>query len=88
MLQTIKRIFNYLANLEWTERPQKDCKFCAIKPENIIFENDLCKAVKNIKEAGEAHWLIMPKKHIRDIENLSSAHLELCGLHHADLTSV
>ncbi|PKK45547.1 hypothetical protein CI102_9877 [Trichoderma harzianum] len=77
MLQKIKEVFRYLANLQWAEHFQKKCIFCNIKANEIIVENDLCIAINNITNAGEAHWLILPRSHIRDIENLSSEHLEL-----------
>ncbi|KAL7792783.1 hypothetical protein V8C43DRAFT_282446 [Trichoderma afarasin] len=80
MLQTIIKIFRYLANLQWTERFQKECDFCDhTKFERIITYDDLPEimAVENRTRAGKNHWLIMPIEHIRDIENLSPAHLEL-----------
>ncbi|KAK4061372.1 hypothetical protein Trihar35433_9699 [Trichoderma harzianum] len=80
MLQTIIKIFRYLANLQWTERFQKECDFCDhTKFERIITYDDLPEimAVENRTKAGKNHWLIMPIEHIRDIENLSPAHLEL-----------
>ncbi|KAL7906989.1 hypothetical protein GGI35DRAFT_457430 [Trichoderma velutinum] len=85
MLQTMKRVVHYLANLEWTERPQKECIFCNYENFKIIDENELSIAIDNIRSGGERHWLIMPKPsnpdtselHIRDIENLNSSHLPL-----------
>ncbi|KAL6693265.1 HIT-like protein [Trichoderma pleuroticola] len=79
MLETIKQIFKYLAKLEWTEHFQNECKFCNLDPNQIIIYDELPEvmAIENKNCAGDAHWLIMPKEHIRDIENLSSAHLPL-----------
>lgn len=35
-------------------------------------------AFENIRLAGSHHWLIAPKEHIRDIENLDGSNLPLC----------
>ncbi|KAL7931667.1 HIT-like domain-containing protein [Trichoderma chlorosporum] len=63
-LARMKKISNYLANLEWTERPQpiETCKFCdPTECESIMkYQNDKIKVVLNKKQAGEKHWLIMP----------------------------
>ncbi|KAL7943777.1 HIT-like domain-containing protein [Trichoderma barbatum] len=92
MMQKIMRIFyqvynskllQYLANLEWTERlqPKEECIFCdcAISKSIEKYENDQTRVVKNLRSAGQEHWLIMPQPelHVRDIENLDSTHLDL-----------
>lgn len=46
MLQKIKEVFRYLANLQWTERFQKRCKFCNIDPSKIIVEVSLFTSVE------------------------------------------
>ncbi|KAK0757042.1 hypothetical protein N5P37_010568 [Trichoderma harzianum] len=75
MLQIIRKVFRYLAKLQWTEHFKNECEFCDY--EKPIIGNDLCIAIYNKTNAGQAHWLILPRAHIRDIENLSSEHLEL-----------
>lgn len=78
-MRTIKRIFHYLAHLEWTERVQHTCIFC--NRENlvkIVYEDDDLIAVENRRLSGRYHWLIMPKAHkIRDIEALDGNDLPL-----------
>ncbi|KAI0527753.1 hypothetical protein F5B22DRAFT_582188 [Xylaria bambusicola] len=78
MWSAMKRIFNYLANLEWTERVQHACTFCdRSKLTKIVYEDDDILAIENRRLAGESHWLIMPKTHgIRDIEALNGEHLD------------
>ena len=39
------------------------CIFCNFKKEEIIFENDLAIAVKDIHPASLGHTLIIPKRH-------------------------
>ncbi|KAI1195711.1 hypothetical protein F5X97DRAFT_326275 [Nemania serpens] len=77
MLKIIRRLFHYLANLEWTERTQHTCIFCNRKNfSKIVYEDDDIIAVENLRLAGQLHWLIMPKAHtLRDIEALDESHL-------------
>lgn len=38
-METLRKIFRYLANLEWTERKQHDCIFCDRKKlQNTVYE--------------------------------------------------
>ncbi|KAI0872177.1 hypothetical protein GGS24DRAFT_468533 [Hypoxylon argillaceum] len=78
-VKMIKQVFNYLANLEWTEHVQSTCIFCDRANFNtIVFEDDSVIAIENLHLGGQFHWLIMPKAHgIRDIEALSHQHLAL-----------
>ncbi|KAI1364201.1 hypothetical protein F5Y08DRAFT_307349 [Xylaria arbuscula] len=77
IMETIRRVFNYLANLEWTERVQHTCIFCdRSKLVTIVYEDDDIIAIENRRLAGQLHWLILPKSHtIRDIEALGGEHL-------------
>ncbi|KAI0802222.1 hypothetical protein GGR55DRAFT_666662 [Xylaria sp. FL0064] len=76
-METIRRIFRYLANLEWTHRVQHTCTFCDHSNfAKIVYEDDNIIAIENLRMAGQLHWLIMLKTHtIRDIEALTSDHL-------------
>ncbi|PHH75855.1 hypothetical protein CDD80_2020 [Ophiocordyceps camponoti-rufipedis] len=77
-METIKRILHYLANLEWSERRQDICIFCDRRNfAAIVYEDADLIAVENTRLAGQYHWLIMPKAHIRDVEALSHHHLAL-----------
>ncbi|KAI0429960.1 hypothetical protein F5Y09DRAFT_308985 [Xylaria sp. FL1042] len=77
IMETIRRIFCYLANLEWTERVQHACIFCDRSNfAKIVYEDEDIIAIENLRLAGQLHWLIMPKTHtIRDIEALTGDHL-------------
>ncbi|KAL6899988.1 HIT-like domain-containing protein [Trichoderma evansii] len=78
-METARRIFHYLCNLEWTEKKQHKCIFCDRKNfASIVYEDDRVIVIDNRRLAGQMHWLIFPKEHtVRDIENLDSSHLEL-----------
>ncbi|KAI1164937.1 hypothetical protein F5B18DRAFT_218903 [Nemania serpens] len=77
MLETMRRVLYYLANLQWTERVQHTCIFCNRKNfSKIVYEDDDIIAIENLRLAGQSHWLIMPKAHTaRDIEALDESHL-------------
>lgn len=53
-----------------------DCVFCKIInkeiPAKILLENDLAMAFDNIKPVHPAHALIISKKHIDNIQSVSS----------------
>lgn len=49
MQQKIKEVFSYLANLQWTERPQPGkCKFCNVKASEIIVEVSIFTSFEKI----------------------------------------
>ncbi|GAW23047.1 hypothetical protein ANO14919_125950 [Xylariales sp. No.14919] len=77
-METIRRVFRYVANLEWTEKVQRTCIFCdRANFANIVYEDEDIIAIENIRLAGQSHWLILPKTHtIRDIEALNGDHLK------------
>ncbi|KAI1288697.1 hypothetical protein F5Y03DRAFT_80559 [Xylaria venustula] len=76
-MEAIRRLFYYLANLEWTERVQHTCIFCDRSNfAKIVYEDDDMIAIENLRLAGQFHWLIMPKAHtIRDVEALNGDHM-------------
>ncbi|PTB72046.1 hypothetical protein M440DRAFT_1098049 [Trichoderma longibrachiatum ATCC 18648] len=47
--------------------------------------NERVKIVNDIRPAGEHHWLILPREHIRDVEQLQAKDLDLCELHNNSL---
>ena len=53
----------------------KDCLFCRISngetDTEILFENDTLVVFKDINPVARVHLLIVPKKHIRSVNDLS-----------------
>ncbi|CAG9824501.1 unnamed protein product [Phaedon cochleariae] len=53
------------------------CIFCNIisgdAPGNLLFEDDNYVVIKDIKPAAKHHYLIIPRNHILDVNNLSTA---------------
>ena len=53
----------------------KDCIFCKIIKEEIpsktIYEDDIIKVIMNINPITNGHLLIIPKKHIVDINDIN-----------------
>jgi histidine triad (HIT) family protein len=56
---------------------ESDCLFCKIShgqtPTEILFENDTLVVFKDINPAAPVHLLIVPKKHIRSVNDLNAA---------------
>jgi histidine triad (HIT) family protein len=56
----------------------KDCVFCSIAngdPANLVWENDVAAAFKSIAPEAEIHVLVVPKRHIKNIDALDDEHL-------------
>ncbi len=56
---------------------EKNCLFCAIaegKMDTIFeYENDSVVVFKDINPHAPVHWLIVPKRHIRSINDITEA---------------
>ncbi len=61
----------------------QDCLFCKIinkeVPSEIIYEDDLCIAFKDINPRARVHLLIVPRKHIPTIADLEEGDEALMG---------
>ncbi|MBS7325589.1 MAG: histidine triad nucleotide-binding protein [Thiopseudomonas sp.] len=60
-----------------------DCLFCKIVagdiPAKKIYEDDLVVAFHDIAPQAPVHFLVIPKKHIRTLNDLTEADRELAG---------
>jgi histidine triad (HIT) family protein len=56
---------------------ERDCIFCEIirgeKPAEIVYENDSLMMFKDIRPHAPVHLLVVPKRHIRSVNDLSEA---------------
>ena len=60
-----------------------DCIFCKIingdVPAQVVFEDDELVAFEDISPAAPTHVLIIPRKHIETINDLTESDAELVG---------
>lgn len=60
-----------------------DCIFCKIInkeiPSEIVFENEVAIAFKDINPKARVHVLVVPKKHIASVNVIAEADIELVG---------
>ena len=61
----------------------KDCLFCDIldykKPADIVYENDKVVVFKDINPKTRVHLLIVPRKHIKSVNELELKDKDLIG---------
>ena len=66
-----------------TKMKTKECIFCKIikgtLPSNKVFENERVFAFRDISPQAPVHVLIVPKKHIVDVLDVTSADASLFG---------
>lgn len=60
-----------------------DCLFCKIVnreiPSEFLYEDDDCVVFRDINPAAPVHLLLVPKRHIRSINDLEKGDLGLVG---------
>jgi histidine triad (HIT) family protein len=60
-----------------------DCIFCKIirgaEPAKIIAENNDVLVFESIRPQHQSHWLIIPKKHIKDLKAITDADTTMMG---------
>ena len=58
-----------------------DCLFCKIVnreiPSDFLYEDEYCIVFKDINPAAPVHLLLVPKQHVRSINDLKPEHSEL-----------
>ena len=59
--------------------PNNPCLFCDIKKSGCAYENELAYASYDSYPVTEHHWLIIPKRHIKDYFDLSNDELVACN---------
>ena len=59
------------------------CVFCRIIskkiPSKIVYEDDLVTAFEDVNPQAPVHTLVVPKKHIPDIDSMTEADRDLVG---------
>lgn len=62
---------------------KSDCIFCRIvakqAPSTIIAENDDCMVIKDIAPKAPVHYLIIPKKHLINLNELTADDAQLAS---------
>jgi len=59
----------------------KDCTFCQIirgeKPADFVYQNDSLVVFKDVHPHAPVHFLIVPKRHIRSVNDLTGQDKDL-----------
>lgn len=67
----------------WEVNILKDCLFCKIIegeiPSDIIYEDEKVIAFKDINPQAPVHFLVVPKGHIKSVNEIDKSHKELMG---------
>ncbi len=62
---------------------ESDCLFCKIVnrelPADVVFEDDELLAFNDISPQAPTHMLIIPKRHVATVNDLTEAEIELPG---------
>ena len=62
---------------------QENCLFCKIiageVPSDLVYEDDICVAFKDISPQAPSHFLIVPREHIESLDKARNKHLETLG---------
>ncbi len=60
-----------------------DCIFCKIVnkeiPANIIYEDEICIVFEDISKVSPVHALLIPKKHISSMNDISNDDINIIG---------
>ena len=67
----------------------RSCIFCRIArkelPTELMYEDDQCIAFRDVNPQAPVHWLIVPKRHVERLHDLTEADRALLG--HLALTA-
>jgi histidine triad (HIT) family protein len=62
---------------------QDNCLFCKIIageiPSDLVYEDDICIAFKDISPQAPTHLLIVPREHIESLDKARNCHQETLG---------
>ena len=62
---------------------QENCLFCKIIageiPSDLVYEDDICVALKDISPQAPTHLLIVPREHIESLDKARNRHQETLG---------
>lgn len=64
----------------------QDCIFCKIVkgelPSEMVYEDDVCVAFKDLHPQAPTHILVVPRDHIESLDKAKNKHLETLGYLH------